>query len=335
LTNFKGTVLNNQNKIICLRPESDFKEFGQVAPSHFNVVYLSPDDESLLREAREANVLLIPAVGPKISNDIFSNTSLKMVQVTGAGIDRLDQEFCARNDIKVCNVLGASAQSVAEYCIYAALTISRRLNRTSDEIFLGNYAEIRGKIIKDRMFSLSGLTVGFIGFGSIGQETARMFHAMGCKIQYHDPSNPTVTENLSKTANKIVKEELLRTSDIVSIHVPLIKQTQNLISSEELSSMKETGILLNASRGGVVDEHALAQAIQNGEIKGAAMDVFTSEPPDKKNPLLNLPKEFRDNIILTPHIGGITAQSWAELFSRSWINIQRFFDGEELENQQI
>ena len=76
-----------------------------------------------------------------------------MVQVTGAGIDRLDQEFCARNDIKVCNVLGASAQSVAEYCIYAALTISRRLIRTSDEIFLGNYAEIRGKIIKDRMIA--------------------------------------------------------------------------------------------------------------------------------------------------------------------------------------
>ena len=162
-----------------------------------------------------------------------------------------------------------------------------------------------------------------------------MFNVMGCKILYLDPSNPTVTKNLSKIANKIVKEELLRTSDIVSIHVPLIKQTQNLVSSEELSSMKETGILLNASRGGVVDEHALAQAIQNGEIKGAAMDVFTSEPPDKKNPLLNLPKEFRENIILTPHIAGITAQSWAELFSRSWINIQRFFDGEELENQQI
>ena len=258
-----------------------------------------------------------------------------VVQVTGAGIDRLDQEFCAQNDIKVCNVISASAQSVAEYCIYAALTISRRLSRTSDEIFLGNYAEIRGKIIKDRMFSLSGLTVGFIGFGSIGQETARMFHAMGCKIQYHDPSNPTIAENLSKISKKIVKGELLRTSDIVSIHVPLVKQTQNLISSEELSSMKETGILLNASRGGVVDEHALAQAIQNEEIKGAAVDVFASEPPDKKNPLLNLPKEFRDNIILTPHIGGITVQSWAELFSRSWINIQRFFDGEELENQQI
>ena len=192
-------MLNYKNKIICLRPQSDFEEFGEVAPSHFNVVYLSPDDESLLREAKEANVLLIPAVGPKISNNIFSNTSLEMVQVTGAGIDRLDREFCSRNDIKVCNVLGASAQSVAEYCIYAALTISRRLSRTSAEIFLGNYAELRSKIITDRMFSLSGLTVGLIGFGSIGQETARMFHAMGCKIQYHDPSNPKVTENFSKS----------------------------------------------------------------------------------------------------------------------------------------
>ena len=100
---------------------------------------------------------------------------------------------------------------------------------------------------------------------------------------------------------------------------------------QEFSLMKKTSILLNASRGGIVDEHALSQAIQDKKIKGAAIDVFTSEPPEKNNPLLNLPDEFRDNIILTPHIGGITAQSWSELFSRSWINIQKFFDGEELE----
>ena len=98
---------------------------------------------------------------------------------------------------------------------------------------------------------------------------------------------------------------------------------------------EKTSILLNTSRGGVVDEHALSQAIQDKKIKGAAIDVFTSEPPEKNNPLLSLPDEFRDNIILTPHIGGITVQSWSELFSRSWINIQRFFDGEELENRQI
>jgi phosphoglycerate dehydrogenase-like enzyme len=320
----KSSGSNKNNKIICLRPESDFEEFGEVAPSHFNVIYLSPNDRSLIRKASDASVLLIPAVGPKISNDIFSKTSLKMVQVTGAGIDRLDQDFCARNNIKVCNVLGASAKSVAEYCIFAALTISRRLSKTTDEILLGNYKELRGNIIQDRMFSLSGLTLGVIGFS-----------ALGCQIQYYDPSDPKVAENLSQIAVKNGKAELLRTSDIISIHVPLIDQTKNLISMQEFSLMKKTSILLNASRGGVVDEHALSQAIQDKKIKGAAIDVFTSEPPEKNNPLLNLPDEFRDNIILTPHIGGITVQSWSELFSRSWINIQRFFDGEELENRQI
>ena len=335
MTTLKSSGSNKNNKIICLRPESDFEEFGEVAPSHFNVIYLSPNDRSLIRKASDASVLLIPAVGPKISNDIFSKTSLKMVQVTGAGIDRLDQDFCARNNIKVCNVLGASAKSVAEYCIFAALTISRRLSKTTDEILSGNYKELRGNIIQDRMFSLSGLTLGIIGFGSIGQETAKMFSALGCQIQYYDPSDPKVAENLSQIAVKNGKAELLRTSDIISIHVPLIDQTKNLISMQEFSLMKKTSILLNASRGGVVDEHALSQAIQDKKIKGAAIDVFTSEPPEKNNPLLNLPDEFRDNIILTPHIGGITVQSWSELFSRSWINIQRFFDGEELENRQI
>ena len=113
------------------------------------------------------------------------------------------------------------------------------------------------------MFSLSGLTLGIIGFGSIGQETAKMFSALGCQIQYYDPSDPKVAENLSQIAVKNGKEELLRTSDIISIHVPLIDQTKNLISMQEFSLMKKTSILLNASRGGVVDEHALSQAIQD------------------------------------------------------------------------
>ena len=335
MSSFKVSNSNKSNKIVCLRPESDFKEFGAVAPAHFNVVYLSPDDASLIQKANDAEVLLIPAVGPKIPNDFFKKTSIQMIQVTGAGIDRVNYDFCTQNNIKVCNVLGASARSVAEYCLFSALAISRRLIRTTDEIASGNYAEIRGNIIKDRMHSLSGLVLGIIGFGTIGQETAKMFGALGCRIQYYDPSRPKVDQSLASIASEIGKEELLRSSDIVSIHVPLIEQTFNLIAEQELSMMKDTSVLLNASRGGVVNENALAQAIHDKKIKGAAVDVFSSEPPEKSNPLLNLPNESRANLILTPHIGGITVQSWAELFSRSWMNIQRFFDGEKLEDQQI
>ena len=213
-----------------MRPENDFKEFGAVAPSHFSVVYLAPDDTSLAQKASDAEVLLIPAVGPKISNDFFKKTTVQMVQVTGAGIDRVDYDFCNQNNIKVCNVLGASARSVAEYCLFSALAISRRLIRTTDQIASGNYAEIRGNIIKDRMHSLSGLALGVIGFGSIGQETAKMFGAMGCRIQYYDPSSPKVEQSLVSIAEEVGKEELLRTSDIISVHVPLLEQTFILIS---------------------------------------------------------------------------------------------------------
>ena len=252
-----------------MRPESDFKEFGAVAPAHFNVVYLSPDDASLIQKANDAEVLLIPAVGPKIPNDFFKKTSIQMVQVTGAGIDRVNYDFCTQNNIKVCNVLGASARSVAEYCLFSALAISRRLIRTTDEIASGNYAEIRGNIIKDRMHSLSGLTLGVIGFGTIGQETAKMFGAMGCGIQYYDPSRPKVDKSLASIASEIGKEELLRSSDIVSIHVPLIEQTFNLIAEQELSMMKDTSVLLNASRGGVVNETMLAQVIHDKNQRGS------------------------------------------------------------------
>ena len=111
------------------------------------------------------------------------------------------------------------------------------------------------------MHSLSGLTLGVIGFGTIGQETAKMFGAMGCGIQYYDPSRPKVDQSLASIASEIGKEELLRSSDIVSIHVPLIEQTFNLIAEQELSMMKDTSVLLNASRGGVVNENALALSL--------------------------------------------------------------------------
>ena len=329
------SFIKTGKKIVCLRPKKDFEEFQAEAPSNFNVVYHSQNDDRLQSILKDAKVLLIPAVGDKISNRLLSGSTVELIQVTGAGIDRVDASYCFRNNIRVCNVLGASAHAVAEYCIFAAISLSRRLNDSSYKIADGEYVPYRNQLISDRMYSIAGLTVGIVGFGSIGRKTAHLFHSLGCRVQYFDTVEPVALSEKWSFAKKVDLKKLIESSDIVSLHVPLNKATEDLISFEELSSMKNSAVIINASRGGVVNEVALSEAILNNSIKGAATDVYMSEPPKEENPLLSLKKKHPTNLILTPHIAGVTAQSWTELFKRSWRNIQSFFDGEELENQQI
>jgi phosphoglycerate dehydrogenase-like enzyme len=322
-------------KMICLRPKKDFIEFNAVAPDHLEVHYLAPDKSDLIQIASDAQALLIPAVGPKISNDLFSKTSIKFVQVTGAGIDRLDRKFCQDNEIIVCNVQGGSAFAVAEFCLAAAIVLSRHLNLGQDGIKNGQYDQTRKKMIANKMISMQGQTVGVIGFGTIGRETARLFRSIGCSVLCFDSFQPSETEAAAVGANISDLHSLLQTADIVSIHVPLSEQTRNLISTNELGMMKSSAILINAARGGVVNESALVEALEANAIRGAATDVFSQEPPTPNNPLLNLSVIAAQKVFLTPHIAGITAQAWTDLFKKSWKNIQNYLDGKEVVSRKI
>lgn len=326
---------NKSDKVICLRPEKDFIEFEAIAPYHLEIHYLAPDRPDLIEMACDAKALLIPAVGPKISSDLFSQTSIKFVQVTGAGIDRLDRQFCHDNGIVVCNVQGGSAFAVAEFCLAASIVLSRLLHLGTDGINCGLYSSLRQKMITNKMISLQGQTVGVIGFGTIGRETARLFSSIGCSVVCFDSCQPDATEAAAIGVQVCNLPDLLKIADIVSVHVPLSDQTVDLISTKEFNMMKSTAILINAARGGVVNESALADALETNAIKGTASDVFSQEPPTRDNPLLNLSEIAAKKVFLTPHIAGITAQAWTELFTKSWKNIENYLDGKEIDSQQI
>jgi phosphoglycerate dehydrogenase-like enzyme len=327
--------MQKSGKVVCLRQKKDFEDFNAPAPAHFETHYLRPDDKDLILIARDADVLVIPAVGPKVSNTIFSQTSIKFVQVTGAGIDRLDSHFCKEQGITVCNVQGGSAFAVAEFCLASAIVLSRRLNLGSNAISSGNYANIRQRMIMEKMVSLQGQIVGIVGLGTIGRETARLFNIMGCRIFGYDIMEPQQGQTKTPYVQMCELPYLLEISDIVSIHVPLLDETVNLISTKELNMMNPLGILINASRGGVVDENALVKALELNRIRGAVLDVFSKEPPSTDSPLLNLSQNTLDKVIFTPHIAGVTAQAWTELFTRSWNNIQSYLNGESLIGKQI
>ena len=288
------------------------------------MTYLKPDDASLGPCMKAAQALVIPAVGPKLSASLFEGSALRLIQVTGAGLDRLDQAALMRLGIPVANVTGNDA--VAEYAVTAATLLLRRLAWTDAEIKRGNYVGFRNRMIADNLPGLEGITVGVVGFGVIGRTVAAAFHRAGSRICYHDPAspNPTTTQAAAALAAKaLTLDELLQTADVVSLHVPLLPSTTGLIGAREFALMKPGAVLIQVARGGVVDEAALAEHLKAGGLGGAAVDVYSTEPPTSENPLLTLTGEAAQKLLLTPHIAGVTRQASAFLFRSAWENVER------------
>jgi len=309
--------------VLCLRPQADFVRVDVLPPPSLSVSYKAPDDAELPALIRQAQALVIPAVGPRLPPDLFDHTALKLVQVTGAGLDRLDEAALTRAGIPVANVPGGSNSAVAEYCMTAASTLLRRIAWADTEIKQGNYAAFRARLVSDNLAGLDGLLVGVVGLGVIGLAVAQAFAKAGCRLCYFDPalSNPKAAQALGAEAMSLA--ELLRRADVVTLHVPLLPATQGMIGARELTSMKKGAVLIQASRGGIVDEQALADSLRTGQLAGAAVDVYSSEPPAPDHPLLKLAGEPAHRLLLTPHIAGVTRQAAAFLFRSAWQNVER------------
>jgi len=315
--------------VLCLRPEADFQRVGALPPANLQVAYRAWNDPDVPTLMKEARALVIPAVGPKLPTNLFEGTTVKFVQVTGAGLDRLDLTLLKQLGIAVANVAGGSNEAVAEYAVTTASVLLRRFAWADGEIRRGNYRDFRARMIADSLLGLDGLTVGIVGFGIIGVAVATAFHKRGCSILYFDPAprDPGAAEALG--AKRCSLNELLQAADVVTLHVPLLPQTTGLIGARELSLMQPHSILIQGSRGGVVDELALAAAMQAGKPAGVAVDVYSTEPPAANHPLFSLQGEAAQRVLFTPHIAGVTRQSTAFLCRSAWRNIERFFSGSE------
>jgi phosphoglycerate dehydrogenase-like enzyme len=318
--------------VVCLRPEADFARVGALPPPSLSVVYRHPDDAQLPALLREARAMVMPAVGPKLAPALFEDSRLRLVQVTGAGVDRLDAQAMKRLGIPVANVPGGSNGAVAEYAVTAASMLLRRFAWADAEIRKGNYVGFRARLLADNLPALEGLTVGLIGLGVIGLAVAQSFAKLGCKLCYSDPE-PRDASAASLGARALPLEELVRTADVVCVHVPLLPSTRGLIGERLLAAMKPGAVLVQASRGGVVDEAALAAQLRSGHLGGAAVDVYETEPIAADNPLLALEGDAARKLLLTPHIAGVTRQSYALLFRSSWENVERALRGEPPHNR--
>jgi len=313
--------------VLCLRPEADFTRVGVTPPKNINIAYRKPDDADVPALMKEARAVVMPAVGPKLPAALFEGTSLKVVQITGAGVDRLDEGALKKLGIPVANVPGGSNSALAEYTTACASVLLRRFAWSDAEIKKGNYVAFRNRMMADNLAGIDGATVGVVGMGVIGMAVAEAFHRIGCNIVYFDPVLKDKSKADAMKAHSLSLDDLLKTADVVTLHVPLMAATTNLIGAAQLALMKKEAVLINGARGGVVDEAALAQALKDNRIAGAAVDVYSIEPATDDNPLLKLDGEAASRLLLTPHVAGVTRQSAAFLFKVSWENVQNVLNG--------
>jgi phosphoglycerate dehydrogenase-like enzyme len=309
--------------VVCLRPEADFLRAGVTPPESLTIAYRALDDLELPALMATTRALVISAVGPKLPGPLFQDSVLKLAQVTGAGVDRLDQPTLKRLGIPVCNVPGGSNIAVADYAVTTASVLLRRLAWADAEIRAGNYVKFRAHMLADNPSGLDGLTVGVVGLGTIGLAVAEAFHNRGCALVYFDPTPRDPGAAAALGARSVSLDELLRTSDIVTLHVPLLPATKGLIGASQLDLMKPDAVLIQVARGGIVDETALAAHLESGRLGGAAVDVYSTEPPDATNSLFALKGDAARRMLFTPHVAGITRQSTAVLFGSAWENVAR------------
>ena len=249
---------------------------------------------------------------------------LKLICVAATGMNNIDREAAKELDIEVKNVAGYASQSVAQSTFAMILHLVQNIPFYDDFVKSGEYSKSKIFTSVDRDFQeISGKRFGIIGLGNIGQKVAQIAEAFGAEVTYYSTSG----KNTDQPYLLLGLEELLKTSDFISIHAPLNENTMALINYERIKLMKSSAILVNTGRGGIVNEQDLAEAIDEGLIRGAAIDVFETEPIPDNHPLLRI--KNRERLVLTPHMTWSSLEARMDLIEGIKINIREFLSRSE------
>ncbi|HLI88090.1 MAG TPA: 2-hydroxyacid dehydrogenase [Ktedonobacteraceae bacterium] len=281
-------------------------------------------DESPLAIVGDAEYFIV--AGTKVTAELIAAAPrLKLIQHQGVGYDNIDVAAAKRAGVAVALAPEGSIVPVAEHTILLILSLYRHLAEAQHALREGRWLRWELRPIS---YDLQGKVLGIIGMGRIGREVAQRARAFGCHILYTDivPAPPALEARFE--ARRVPLETLLREADIVTLHVPLQDDTRHMIGARELGLMKPTALLINAARGGIVDEAALYKALTSGQIAGAGLDVFAQEPPGK-----DLPFPHLTNVVATPHIAAGTRDAFLTKMQAVFANIQRVEAGEPPLNQ--
>lgn len=320
--------------VVSTVPRSRFELYHVNFPAGWPIRFLDAPytDEALIDQCRGADFLFVGSVHPVSAKVIENAPSLQFIQTEGVGFDKVDVQAAAAVKLPVANNQGVNSGAVAEFTVGLMLAALRRMAPTDREIKAGRFEECQKAYRARGVNEMRSRRVGLIGCGAIGREVAKRLGPFGCELVYFDEYRPAPEVEKELRLTYVTLDELIRTCDVISMHVPVLPHTVNMISTPQLEMMKPSALIINASRGEVLDQAALAQALEAGRIFGAAIDTLSPEPPGADHPLLHLSPAARDRLLVTPHVAGTTDEAFMDMLRRSVANMERALAGEKLAN---
>ncbi|MDY2819111.1 MAG: D-2-hydroxyacid dehydrogenase [Hominisplanchenecus sp.] len=291
---------------------SRFDELGHVTKYTDTPIELVPE------RVKDADVVVVNKI-PMNEKTLSGAGHLKLVAVTATGMDNIDRAYTDSRGIASANVAGYSTEAVAQHTFALMFYIVHKLAYYDQYVKSGQYCtSVQFSHFEEKFFELTGKTWGIVGMGAIGRRVAEHAKEFGCQVIYCSTSG----KNTDQPYEQVDFEEILKRSDILSVHAPLTPATRELFNRDAFAAMKSSAVFINAARGAIVDEEALAWALENDEIAGAALDVLAKEPMRKDNPLLRIQDSRK--LIITPHIAWAPKETRERLMDGVYENIRAY-----------
>lgn len=326
----KGAFLNGDPKTMPDEPKTELIVF--LERNTFSVPFRRPnfphqwfeygetDGSQVVDRLRNATIAICNKLA--LREDVLSQLpGLKLIAVAATGTDNVDLQYCRAHNIAVCNTRGYAVNSLPEHALMLMLALRRNLIAYRDDVRAGKWHEAKQFCLLNHSLSdLRETVLGIVGFGVLGQAMAQLGRAIGMEVIVAERKGATSVRHGRKSFG-----EVLQLSDVLSLHCPLTEETRNLIGDEELRQMKNSALLINTARGGLIDDYALIEALRTKRLGGAGIDVLRVEPPREGNPLLEVDLS---NLIVTPHNAWASRQAMQTLADQLVDNLEAFVRGE-------
>jgi D-3-phosphoglycerate dehydrogenase len=304
-----------------LSPELE-KVLIEMSPKDLDLRFLQPN---IGKKGEIADATIFFDTIYQVTKDVIDAApNLRLIQRTGVGVDMIDVDYAKKKSIPISISAGCNSVSVAELTIALILALYRHIVQLDISTKKGLWEDWT---YRHDSFEIEGKTIGILGAGVIGRHVIQRVKAFGAKVLYYDVVRMKPEEEVERGIQFVGFEELIANSDIISIHMPLLKETKGMIGEKQFSAMKKNAILINTARGPIVDQTALFNALKNKVIAGAASDVYEKMPADSDTQLFELDRDI--NFIAVPHIGAATYDTYVRVFKLCLENVRRLKVGKE------
>jgi lactate dehydrogenase-like 2-hydroxyacid dehydrogenase len=279
-----------------------------------------PSPETVRAAGADADFIFADAVSNIGAEILDALPKLKLIHSEGVGYNGIDVRAAAQRGIHVCNHVAVNSGAVAEHAILLMLAVMRRVLEGDAMVRAGEQIEAKERFILDEIPELGACSVGLVGFGAIGRETAKRLRGFGSAVYYCNRRRAPAEVEAECGASHLDRDALFASCDIVSLHLPANAETAGIIDRAALARFKPGALLINTARGELIDQEALAEALTQGQLGGAGLDTLSPEPVRADNPLLRLPDACRYKLVFSPHIGGTTKQCFLRAHRDVWQN---------------